>query len=205
MLSTTNQTGAIVAGIASATIIIVCICIIVFQGNLPFTFSCRKTPTSIYDAEEEDLEFTDSLYEKYGGLYVGPDKQPTVAALDIMTRMLIGTCLGSCTKASGTTMCEKPTETAPQLKVELLNSTFDVSAPAIIVVETDVPAPKDERSITNKRDAQHGCRAELIRAGQWADVAKESIRSECEEIMLDPMSFSFGSERSMAELYRKEW
>jgi hypothetical protein len=91
MSSSHNQTNIVVAGISGAVVLALCIGIIMLKGRLPFKFS-RHNPPCVRDIELGSPP-TDDEYEKYGELYVAPDKQPTVAALDIMTRLLIVTGL----------------------------------------------------------------------------------------------------------------
>jgi hypothetical protein len=82
-----NNTGIIVASVSGAIVVALCVAFVLLKGRLPFTFS-PPTPSCVRDIEA-DLTSTYGEYEKYGELYIAPDKQPTVAALDIMTRMLL--------------------------------------------------------------------------------------------------------------------
>ncbi|KAF1913094.1 hypothetical protein BDU57DRAFT_581590 [Ampelomyces quisqualis] len=200
MSSATKQTVIIVISIAAAIIITVCICIIIFKGSLPFTFSRRQTPTSRFDAANDlEQDLTEGVYKNYGKLYVAPDKQPTVAALDIMTRILICPCLPGSAKIA---MSEKRTGTLPHVSVQRLDLKSGVSSPSVGAGEL---AQKNERCCFDERETRRSFKAERIRAGQWAIVEKESIWNEDDEIVLDPRSFSFGSGKSIAELYRKQW
>jgi hypothetical protein len=93
-----NQIGILVASISGALVAAVCVAIIAFKGNLPFTFSCCNPSSADRDIEENHERTSirtskSGEYETYSELYVAPDKQPTIAALDIMTRMLMVTGL----------------------------------------------------------------------------------------------------------------
>jgi hypothetical protein len=87
MASSYKDTGIIVASVSGAVFIALCVGFVLLKGHLPFAFS-RKTSVRVRDIEA-DLAYTCGEYEKYGELHIAPDKQPTVAALDIMTRMLM--------------------------------------------------------------------------------------------------------------------
>jgi hypothetical protein len=87
MASSYNNTGIIVASVSGAVFIAICVGFVLLKGHLPFVFS-RKTSSRVRDIEA-DLASTYGEYEKYGELYIAPDKQPPVAALDIMTRILM--------------------------------------------------------------------------------------------------------------------
>jgi hypothetical protein len=91
MASSYNNTGIVVASVSGAVFIVLCVGFVLLKGRLPFTFS-RKISSSGRDIEA-DLASTYGEYEKYGELYIAPGKQPTVAALDITTRILTVTCL----------------------------------------------------------------------------------------------------------------
>ena len=92
MALTTTQTGAIVAGCAGAIIGIICITMIVTRDRNCFTFPRRHPPVPPTDIESQ---VPSSEVEKYGELYVPPDRRPTVVGLDIINRTLAGMCIPS--------------------------------------------------------------------------------------------------------------
>jgi hypothetical protein len=104
MSSVHNQTGIIIASISAAVVVGVCIGTVIFQGRLPII---RKTPPSVEQEIEAHREGTHirmtprGEYEKYGELYIAADRQPTVAALDIITRILVAIGLPSKARVPG--------------------------------------------------------------------------------------------------------
>jgi hypothetical protein len=215
MSSSHTKIGIMVAGISGAVVIALCIGIIMLKGRLPFTFS-RRNPPYVRDIGIASPP-TDGEYEKYGELYIAPDKQPTVAALDIMTRMLIVTGLPP--KA---TVSDSPTSSVTAVKTEelpiicltrpdrdSLNTLGGKGMPVVAGAEAQVSRhaiANDRRIIEHMRDVTRRMSENHNRSSEQIEIVKDGGRKsgemQEEEIMVDSMSFSFGSGQSMAELYR---
>jgi hypothetical protein len=195
------------------------------KGNLPFTYS-RRTPRST----EQDIEAhragtsirtsTSGEYEQYGELFISPDRQPTVVALDVMTRMLVVTGLpatASVPNPSRLSLCLNEAPVAAELPRicltgpdrDSLNTLDTVDIPVVTVAKArrarrskaKVPyVPEDIRIATGQPDAAQ------IGSDEPVDAAQNGVHKvgeeNAEQVMIDPMSFSFGSGKGMAGLYR---
>jgi hypothetical protein len=215
MSSSHIKTGIIVAGISVVVVIALCIGIIMLRGRLPFTFSRYNLPYVL------DIEIasppTDGEYEKYGELYVAPDKQPTVAALDIMTRMLMVTGLppkatvsdSSSSSVTAVEIEELPIICLTRPDCDSLNTLDSKGMPVGQGAEAqalrhaiakDRRVVEDMRDATRRMSANQNCSSEKIEVVE--DGGRKSGETQEEEMMVDPLSFSVGSGQSMAELYR---
>jgi hypothetical protein len=212
MSTSHNQTNIIVAGISGAVVLALCIGIIMLKGCLPSTFS-RHNPPCMRDIELGSPP-TDGEYEKYGELYVAPDKQPTVAALDIMTRMLIVTGLppkATTSDSSSSLVTAVETEEMPRICLtrpdcDSLNTLDDKGVPVGTEAQVSRHAiAKERRIVEDMRDVTRQMGADRTRSVEKIEVVEDGGRksdeTEEEEMMVDPLSFSFGSGQSMAELY----
>jgi hypothetical protein len=98
---THTQAGIIAASISATFIGLICASLLYWDQNLPFTFSRRNPPCT--DIQMRDLEAqrraitpkpksespvaVEGEYAQYGVLFIAPDKKPTLAAFDIITRI----------------------------------------------------------------------------------------------------------------------
>ncbi|KAF2034207.1 hypothetical protein EK21DRAFT_85647 [Setomelanomma holmii] len=195
---THTQTGIIGASIASFIALSMLILLLFLRGRVPFTFS-RSNPSSnsplptstkqsfsrgILARKQSDSssDMIEGEYEKYGELYVAPNQRPTVMALDIMMRSLLVTGLSGRAKkndepqsdgAVGAKVGEKEEENKTQRKTVRFQMEPERADNPHAEAETQI---KDERRPLETREA--------------------------DEIAVDPMSFSFGSGKAMARLYR---
>jgi hypothetical protein len=215
MSSSHTKAGIIVAGISGAVVLALCIGIIMLKGRLPFTFS-RRNPPYVRDIEIASSP-TDGEYKKYGELYVAPDKQPTVAALEIMTRILIVTGLPPKATVSDSSSSSRTVVEAKALpricltrpdrdSLDTLDSRgmpVGLGAEAQVLrhaIAKDRRIVEDMRDATRRMSANQNCSSEKIEVVE--DGERKSGETQEEEMMVDPLSFSFGSGQSMAELYR---
>jgi hypothetical protein len=215
MSSTHTQTGIIVAGISGAIVLVLCVVVTMLKGRLPFTFSPRNPPCA------RDIELASPQihgeYEKYGELYVAPDKQPTVAALDIMTRILIVTGLPPKATVSDSSSSSRTVVEAKELPRicltrpdrDSLDTLDSRGMPVVVGAEAQVlrhAIAKERRIVEDVRDATRQMSANQNRSSERMEVVEDGGRKSGEtheeEMMVDPLSFSFGSGQSMAELYR---
>jgi hypothetical protein len=215
MSSSHTKTGIIVAGISSAVVIALCIGIIMLKGRLPFTFSPRNPPCA------RDIELASPQihgeYEKYGELYVAPDKHPTVAALDIMTRMLIVTGLppkATVSDSSSSSRAAVEAKELPRVCItrpdrDSLNTLDSRGMPVVAGAEAQVSRhaiAKERRIVEDMRDVTRQMGADPTSSVEKMEVVENGGRksggTQEEEMMVDPLSFFFGSGQSMAEFYR---
>jgi len=176
MVLTSSQIGIIITSISGAVISLVIISIIVFGRNLPFTFSRRKPTPVLTDIEMQristDAESTEGEYEQYGELFIAPNKQPTHVAIDIISRFAMAHGLPG------------------PAKLTSLSGSMHGDAPR---VSLDLPA-----SIHLSIEEQnHVLKAERIRSGEWAQVAKD----EASKVSEEEVEFEFGRGKGMARLY----
>jgi hypothetical protein len=189
MSSSHNQTNIIVAGISGAVVLALCIGIIMLKGRLPFTFSRYNLPC-VRDIEIASSP-TDGEYEKYGELYVAPDKQPTVAALDIMTRMLMVTGLppkatvsdSSSSSVTAVEIEELPIICLTRPDCDSLNTLDSKGMPVGLGAEAQVlryAIAKDRRIVEDMRDATRRMSANQNCSSEKIEVVEDGGRKSGE-------------------------
>jgi hypothetical protein len=205
------QTGIVAIGISMA-IVAVTIIIIVAVKDLSYFRSLRNR----FQSADIDIEAECGDFEKYGELYIAPDQRPTVAGLNIITQILMVTALPS--RARPLQQCPPSPETAKTPDLEPNRTNTRSHSPKRSEPETANIVPRvagaeaqlsqhalaaEERLIENMRKATLHLKSSHTRGESSAVMAQEeSGMSEGDYVALDPMSFIFGSGRSMAKLYR---
>jgi hypothetical protein len=205
------QTGIVAVGISMATVAVTLI-IIVAVKDLSYFRSLR----SRFQSADIDIEAECGDFEKYGELYIAPDQRPTVAGLNIITQILMVTALPS--RARPLQQCPPSPETAKTPGLEPNRTNTRSHSPKRSEPETANIVPRvagaeaqlsqhalaaEERLIENMRKATLHLKSSHTRGESSAVMAQdESGMGEGDYVALDPMSFTFGSGRSMAKLYR---
>lgn len=196
MVLTSSQTGIIIPAISGVVISLVIISALVFGCNLPFTFSHRKPAPARTDIEVQristDAESTEGEYEQYGELFIAPNKQPTHAAIDIISRVAMAHGLPGPAKPKSCpdSMHRHP----PRVSLDLPTSTH------LSVAEQNHESSKDTLSTERRSmdDVTAQLKAERIRSGERAEVAKDEVSKVSEDV-----ESSFGHGKGMANLYGK--
>jgi hypothetical protein len=204
------QTGIVAVGISMA-IVAVTIIIIVLMKDLSYFRSLRNR----FQSADIDIEAECGDFEKYGELYIAPDQRPTVAGLNIITQILMVNALPSrarplqqCPPSSGLnkTPAPKPNQTSscsesPNRSKQKTANIVPIIAGAETQLSQNVLAT-EKHLIENMQKATLQLKSSHTRGESSAIVAQEeSGMSEGDYVALDPMSFTFGSGRSMAKLY----
>jgi hypothetical protein len=169
-----------------------------------------------FQSADIDIEAECGDFEKYGELYIAPDQRPTVAGLNIITQILMVTALPS--RARPLQQCPPSPETAETPDPERYQTNTRSyspkrSEPETVDIVSVIAGAETQLSqnalaiekllIENMRKATLQLKSHHIRGESSAVIAQEeSGTSEGDYVALDPMSFTFGSGRSMAKLYR---
>jgi hypothetical protein len=188
------------------------------QGSL----ALRVLPQDLIQStgHQADLASTYGKYEKYGELYIAPDKQPTVAALDIMTRMLMVAGLpqkarvSDSSSSSSAAVKSKEAAQLPRLCLtwpdrESLNTLDSKGVTVVAGVEARVfqhVIEQGRQIIEDDADAKRDFQSVRARSQDQAQFAKVHMcqvgELKREENLFNSMSFTFRSGQSMAKLYR---
>jgi hypothetical protein len=176
----------------------VLICYIWYFSGWKYTWSYRHKfgDPRDYDIEMQrsptDDQAIDGDFEKYGKLDIPPNKRPTHVAMDIVMRMFMvhGVPAKATVAASGSSV--------PRLPDLTRSSTLTLGLP--VAPEAEAQASTHDYM----HDITHELKAESIRSGEWTEVAKKEVSKVVEGgVAVDPVSLTFGSGRSMMQLYGK--
>jgi hypothetical protein len=222
-----NRTGIIVASIIAAVVVVGCVGIVMLKGNLPFTCS-RKTPNS-FEQDVEAHRKSASIRTSTSSEFVVFDSFRLSSRLDDssdeagMPRI----CLTGPDRESLKTLntVDVPVLTyakvrrARRSKVKMRHvpenlRIVDCQPDTDTSVLTVANAQCSRRSKAKMRhvfeDLQiAGCQpdAAQIDSGEQVNGSEEGGHkvgdADAEQTMVDPMSFTFGSGKSMAGLYHK--
>ncbi|KAJ4364729.1 hypothetical protein N0V83_009326 [Neocucurbitaria cava] len=159
-------------------------------------FSLRSIHSALSRPPDDIESQPDEEFEKYGELVIPPDRQPTHAGLDIITRVLLGIGLpgGATHSSSRTSGTNAPStmDVPPRLSLHLSRPTSmtpsEEHKPVMTEAEASAAALGAGRSfIQNIKDAarllkaeqhslnssHHEHAAQRIKAGHWVVVARE--------------------------------
>jgi hypothetical protein len=205
------QTGIVAVGISMAIFAVTSIIIVAIK-NLSYFRSLRNR----FQSADIDIEAESGDLEKYGELYIAPDQQPTVAGLNIITQILMVTALSSRARPLQQRPPSPESAGTPATEPNRINSRSDSpnrskqKTASIVPITAGAEAqlsqnalPAEKHLIENMRKATLQLKADHSRGESSAIMAQEeSELSEGDYVAFDPMSFTFGSGRSMAQLYR---
>ncbi|KAH7071829.1 hypothetical protein BKA63DRAFT_492500 [Paraphoma chrysanthemicola] len=160
--------------------------------------SAEKDSTDDTSEDTDDGE-VEGAYEKYGELYVPPNKQPTVIALDIIMRCLLATGLPGRTTFGSVTKPETAVVRDGGFEGASVMENGHAAGPPKVSLDLERPvsfSPEEYVEITLSPIRP----AKMERKDEIADSVLEQSRED--ELVVDPIAGGFGRGEGMARMYR---